>query len=83
MPWIGALAVDQVALVVEPLAGGAVEAAVGALLDVAGVAQPLDEALHEGLVLGIGGADEEVVGRVDAATSSRNLGASSSTSCAA
>ena len=56
-----ALAVDQVALVVEGLAGGAVLAAVGALFDVAGGPQPFDEALHVGFVLGVGRADEEVV----------------------
>ena len=52
----------EVALVPEGLAGGAVEAAVAALLDVAGGLELLDEALHERLVLRVGGADEEVVG---------------------
>ncbi len=56
-----AVTVDEVALVVEALAGRTVEAAVGALLDVAGGPQLLDEALHEGLVLGIGRANEEIV----------------------
>ena len=59
-----AVTVDEVALVVEALAGRTVEAAVGALLDVAGGPQLLDEALHEGLVLGVGRADEEVVAGV-------------------
>ena len=52
----------EVALVPERLAGGAVEAAVAALLDVAGGLELLDEALHERLVLRVGRADEEVVG---------------------
>ena len=64
----------QVALVPETLAGGAVQAAVGALLDVAGGAQLVDERLHEGLVLGVGRADEEVVGRVDAPRQVLELG---------
>ena len=51
----------EVALVPEALAGGAVEAAVGALLDVAGGLELLHEPLHELLVLRVRGADEEVV----------------------
>ena len=64
---LGAAAVDQVLLGVERLAGRAVEARVGALVEVAALAHALDEALHERLVLGIGRADEEVVRRLDAA----------------
>ncbi len=60
-----AAAVDEVVLVVERLAGRAVEAGVRALVEVAALAHALHEALHEGLVLGIGRADEEVVGRLD------------------
>ena len=54
----------EVGLRVEHLAGAAVEAGVGALVEVAGVVQVLDERLHPALVLRIRGADEEVVGRL-------------------
>ena len=64
---LGAAAVDQVVLAVERLAGGAVEARVRALVEVAALAHALHEALHERLVLGIGRADEEVVRRLDVA----------------
>ena len=64
---LGAAAVDEVVLVVERLAGRAVEARVGALVEVAALAHALHEALHERLVLGIGRADEEVVRRLDLA----------------
>ncbi len=58
-------ALEQVVLGVERLAGRAVPAAVAALVDVPRVVQLLEDALHLGLVLGVGGADEEVVGRVE------------------
>ena len=61
------LPVDELLLAVELLAGRAVEAGVGALEEVAAVAQALDEPLHERLVLGVGRADEEVVVGVQAA----------------
>ena len=47
-------------------AARAVPALVEALVDVAVVVHPLDDLLHLRHVLGVGGADEEVVGPVDA-----------------
>ena len=61
------LAVDQLLLAVELLAGRAVEPGVGALEEMTAVAQDGHELLHERLVLGIGRADEEVVARLQPA----------------
>ena len=58
----------EVALVPEAFAGGAVEAAVGALLHVSGGLELLDEGLHVGFVLGVRRADEEVVAGADRAS---------------
>ena len=57
--------VDQVALAVEGLAGQAVQPRVRAVVQVSPLVQDGHEALDEGLVLGVGRADEEVVRRVD------------------
>ena len=59
-------AVDQLALLVVRLAGDAVRALVGVELDVAVVLDPLQQRLHGGVVAGLGGADEVVVGDVEA-----------------
>ena len=61
---VGALAVHQLALGPEALAGGAVLALIGALIDVAVVIHLLEDLLHGGTVIVIGGADEAVVGNV-------------------
>ena len=52
VPCSGSGPVVEVVLAVEVLAGRAVEAGVGALVEVAALADALDEALHERLVLG-------------------------------
>ena len=52
---------EQLVLAVEALARRAVPAAVAAAVDVAGLVDALEDALHLRLVLGVGGADEEVV----------------------
>ena len=59
------LAVDQLALLVVGLAGDAVRALVGVELDVAVVLDPRQQGLHGGVVAGLGGADEVVVGDVE------------------
>ena len=59
-------AVDQLALLVVRLAGHAVRALVGVELDVAVVLDPLQELLHGRVVPRLGGADEVVVGDVEA-----------------
>ena len=56
---------DELVLAVERLARRAVPAAVAALVDVARLVDALEDALHLRLVLGVGGADEEVVGGVE------------------
>ena len=61
---VGALAVHQLALRPEALAGGAVLALIGALIDIAVVIHLLEDALHGGAVIVVGGADEPVVGDV-------------------
>ena len=59
------VAVQDLLLGLEVGAARAVPALVGAGIDVAAVVQALHEALDRRAVLGIGRADEEVVGRVD------------------
>ena len=61
---VGTLAVHQLALRPEGLAGGAVLALIGALVDVAVVVHLLEDLLHGGAVIVVGGADEPVVGDV-------------------
>ena len=61
---VGALAVDELALGPEALAGSAVQAFVGALVDVPLVVEVLKDLLHLFFVVVIGGADEVVVGHV-------------------
>ena len=61
----GAVAVDEVGLGVVRLARHAVEALVGAELDVAGVVAGLEQPLDGPVVAGLGGADEVVVGDVE------------------
>ena len=61
-----AQAVDELVFLVVELAADAVEALVGVELDVAGVVDPLEELLHRAVVAGLGGADEVVVGDVEA-----------------
>ncbi len=61
---VGAHAVLQLALGPEALAGGAVLALVGALVDVALFVHLLEDALDGGHVIVVGGADEAVVGNV-------------------
>ena len=61
---VGALAVLQLALGPEALAGGAVLALVAALVDVAVVVHFLEDFLHGGHVIGVGGADKAVVGNI-------------------
>ena len=61
---VGALAVDQLALCPEALAGGAVHAGVLALIYVAVVVHLLEDALHGLDVVAVGRADEAVVGDV-------------------
>ena len=61
---VGALAVLELALGPEGLAGGAVQALVGALVDVALLVHGAEDGLH-GLQVGlVGGADEAVIGDV-------------------
>ena len=60
-----ALAVHELARLLELLAADAVVALVLARVDVSGVVEVLQELLHVRLVAGIGGADEVVVGEVD------------------
>ena len=59
-------AVDQLGLGVVRLAGHAVRALVGVELDVAVVLDPREQRLHRGVVARLGGADEVVVGDVEA-----------------
>ncbi len=61
---VGALAVHQLALGPEGLAGGAVFALVGALVDVALVVHLLENLLDALHMVVVGGADEPVVGDV-------------------
>ena len=61
---VGALAVHQLALGPEALAGGAVLALVGALVDVALFVHLFEDLLHGPAVVVIGGADEAVVGNI-------------------
>ena len=61
---VGTLAVHQLALRPEALAGGAVLALVGALVDVALFVHLLEDLLHGLAVVVVGGADEAVVGNV-------------------
>ena len=61
---VGALAVDELALSPEALAGGAVQALIGALVDVPLVIEVLKNLLHLFLVVIVGGADEVVVGHI-------------------
>ena len=61
---VRAAAVYKLALGPEALAGGAVLALVGALVDVAVVVHLLEDALDGGHVVVVGGADEAVVGDV-------------------
>ena len=61
---VGALAVYQLALRPEALAGGAVLALIGALVDVAVFVHLLEDLLHGLAVVVVGGADEAVVGDV-------------------
>ena len=61
---VGALAVHQLALRPEGFAGGAVFALIGALVDVTLVVHGLEDLLHGGAVVVVGGADEAVVGDV-------------------
>ena len=60
---IGAEPVDELALLVEAFAAEAVEAAVAAEVDVAFRVDVGQDLLHEGHVVGIGGADEVVVAK--------------------
>ena len=61
---VRALAVHQLALGPEALAGGAVLALVGALIDVALLVHGLEDLLHGGTVIVVGGADKPVVADV-------------------
>ena len=61
---VGALAVDQLALRPEALAGGAVHAGVLALIYVAVVVHLLEDALHGLDMVAVGRADKAVVGDV-------------------
>ena len=61
---VGALAVHQLALGPEALAGGAVLTLVGALIDVALLVHGLEDLLHGGTVIVVGGADKPVVADV-------------------
>ena len=61
---VGALAVHQLALRPEGLAGLAVLALVGVLVDVAVVVHLLEDLLDSGFMVVVGGADEAVVGDV-------------------
>jgi hypothetical protein len=63
-PVVGTLAVDELLLGVEALAARAVQAAVAAEVDVAGVVDLLEDRLHGPHVIGVGRADEAVVGEV-------------------
>ena len=63
---VGALAVDELVLVLEGLAADAVEPGVDVLVDVAVVVDALQEVLDEALVALIGRPDEVVDRRVDA-----------------
>ena len=63
---VGALAVDELVLVLEGLAADAVEPGVDVLVDVAVVVDALQEVLDEALVALIGRSDEVVDRRVDA-----------------
>ena len=58
------VALRDLALGLEVRAAGAVPALVGAGVHVAGVVHALEDLLHLGLVLGVAGADEEVVGHL-------------------
>ncbi len=71
---VGAAAVDEVVFVEEGLAGGAVEALVGVLVEVAVVIEGLQELLDAGDVALLGGADEVVVGDVEVAPELLELG---------
>ena len=59
---VGALAVHQLALGPEALAGGAVQPLVRALVDVTLVVEVLEDLLDLFLVVAVGGADEVIVG---------------------
>ena len=61
---VGALAVHQLALRPEALAGGAVLALIGALVDVTLLVHGLEDLLHGGAVVVVGGTDKPVVGDV-------------------
>ena len=61
---VGTLAVHQLALRPEGLAGGAIETLVGALVDVALREQTVEYLLHFLHVVVVGGADEFVVGGI-------------------
>ena len=61
---VRALAVLQLALGPERLTGSAVLTFVLTLIDVTLLVHPAEDLLHLGLVLGIGGADEAVIGGV-------------------
>ena len=61
---VGALAVDELAFGPEALAGLAVLALVGALVDVAVVVHLLENLLDGSNVIVVGGADEPVIGNV-------------------
>ena len=63
---VGALAVDELVLVLEGLAADAIEPGVDVLVDVAVVVDALQEVLDEALVALIGRPDEVVDRRVDA-----------------
>ncbi len=65
-PVHGAVAVDQLVLGVVVLARDAVQARVGSQLDEPVVVDPLEELLDDGVVARLGGADEVVVGDVEA-----------------
>ena len=63
---VGALAVDELVLVLECLAPNAVEPGIDILVDVAVVVDPLQKVLNEALMPLIGRPDEVVDRRVDA-----------------
>ncbi len=62
----GTVPVDELVLRVVVLARDAVEPRVRRQLDVPVVVNALQELLHDGVVAGLGGADEVVVGDVEA-----------------
>ena len=55
-------AVDQLFFGVEALATVAVKPAVLAEIDIAGIVDPLQDLLHKAHMMGVGGADEVIVG---------------------